>query len=291
MNIQSPKLNKSCASLTLQRLLFLIPSLVILTLLFAGCTKDSDDSDSSNDTLETNACGQLDLNSKVHTRIVNGTVCEDLSRSPVVRVVLTNAVGLSAFCSGTMITDSTVVTAAHCFLNLPSEVIVLVGATVETSREYTATNWIIHPDFAPAGDRAVKDIAIIRLATNTDLPTIPVMTETEVKDGEIVSIFGYGKDENGNFDFQDLRSGEMLVNDVDSTHIIAKFDGEGSNTCQGDSGGPLLSSRTGRSAIAGITSSGLTVDCLSGDTSFFTNLTDPDVKDFLKNNVPNADFR
>lgn len=262
---------------------------VLLTSTFTGCSSGGGDDDSSE--LSNSACGVLGLNSRSQERIVNGTECQSAGQAPVVRLAFLNGSNQIGFCSGSMITANDVLTAAHCFLGNPNQVVMIRGDSLNPSERFVASAWSVHPDFREEGGLVVNDVAVVHLNRNTTLPTLPVLMSERVSKGEIVSIFGYGTDENGTFDFQDLESGEMRISDVTATHIAARFDGEGSNTCQGDSGGPVVSQRAGFAAIAGLTSTGTQLDCLQGDTTFFTNLELESVLTFLQRVVPDASYR
>lgn len=267
-----------------QRLFLLMIALAVLQ----ACTSGGDDN--GTDGLSTNACSDLGLGTKSSQRIVNGADCVNPGASPIVRLAFLNGSTELGFCSGSMITNDTVLSAAHCFLGNPTRVLVFSGDSLETSRRFEARNWSVHPGFGPVDNRVINDVAVVRLSAGTGLPTLPVRISSNIANGEEVSIFGYGTDENGNFDFQDLESGEMRVSEVSTTHIGAAFNGEGSNTCQGDSGGPVLSRSLGQVVIAGVTSTGTQVDCLAGDTTYFTNLADPSVASFLQDAVPLASY-
>jgi secreted trypsin-like serine protease len=266
--------------------------LIIIVLFFNACTENDDDSEDSNiNTLDQNACNVLNLNTRSNTRIIDGTACDNLERSPVVRLVFFDSAGRTSFCSGSMITQREVLTAAHCFITRPTQIAMLSGDNIDSSEVYEAANWSVHPAFGESNNLAINDVAIIRLRQSVNLPTLPLMINQSAVNGEIVSIFGYGKDETGAFDFEDLESGEMRVSDVIETHIVAKFNrGSGSNTCQGDSGGPLISNTSSGPAISGITSSGTRLNCLDGDTSYFAKLSNTSIRNFLTTTVPNANY-
>ena len=230
-----------------------------------------------------NACSDIGLG----TRIINGTQCS-VGSSPVVRVVALNGFGdIIGFCSGTAVTQNDIVTAAHCFPRSTSAVAAVAGATLFDGESVTVpfANVIIHPQYASLGTSsalaAFNDVAIVPLPRNLNVNTMPVLVSRDVQAGDITSIFGYGQDENGNFDEDTLLSGQMQVFQVTNDHIQANFDGIGSNTCSGDSGGPL----TLNSALVGVTSTGINADCLEGDESLFTNLQASKVLDFLSRNI------
>jgi len=237
--------------------------------------------------LANNACDALGLPTK-SLRIINGTTCGNLAQSSVVRVVLLdsaeNAIG---FCTGTLITSTQVITAGHCFEIHPTFVAVSSG-DAGSAVAVSATRIIVHPGYSNTSSAAFNDVAIINLQKGLSAPTLPILTSFSPSAGDIVSIFGYGQDENGQFDGLNLKSGEMKLSAVSVNHFSADFNGDGSNTCLGDSGGPLTFTRDGRTGLIGVTSTGTQDQCLSGDHSLFTNLQSAGVIDFIKANAPGA---
>ena len=271
--------------------------LIILCSFLLACTDGGGGDDDGggggddDDRLSTNACSTLGLGSRsINGRIVNGSDC-NAEGSPVVRLVFITRSNDTGFCSGTMITGNDVLTAAHCFFGPIARVVMVSGKDLDDSRNIEAADWSIHPGFSVGGTLAFNDVAVVHLEFDAGLPTVPILSSQNVDDSEVVSIFGYGTNENGDFDFEDLESGEMRVSDVTISHIGADFDGEGSNTCTGDSGGPAVSTRLGFSSVAGITSTGTQFDCLEGDTTWFTNVASPEVQNFLRTVVPDASFQ
>lgn len=275
--------------------------LIALCLLCIACTSsggDDDNGSGGNDNggdnnLSTNACSSLGLSSRSYTRtvngrIINGTACSE-NNSPVVEIILTLPDGREGTCTGNMITATDVLTAAHCFFENPVRVVVSAsGVNISASRV------ISHPDVSiDSSGYVYNDAAIIKLSAPAGLPTLPIVASRSPAVGEEIKIFGYGITEDQslvNNTTGTLRSGEMLISDVDENFVDADFDGDGSNTCSGDSGGPALLELNGQIGIVGLLSTGAILECTTGDTSRFTNTQSQSVLNFITINAPGARF-
>ncbi|MBX7139365.1 MAG: trypsin-like serine protease [Oligoflexia bacterium] len=247
-------------------------------------------SNSSGSEPSTNACNVLSLPTR-EFRIVNGTACDNLAQSPVVRVLLLNGSGIPVgLCTGTLVTSTSVISAAHCFRGHFTPVINY--GDQGAARTVSVKQVHIHPNFELTSASALNDVAVVELSRPiTDLPTLPVLASSDPQPGEIVSIFGYGTDENGQLEAGILQSGQMRITAINSDHIRADYNGVGSNTCTGDSGGPLIRGAGSQAAIAGITSTGSRTDCLAGDVSVFTNLSSAENLNFLADIIPTLPTR
>ena len=258
--------------------------MVALCAMLVACGGGGSDKTPLND-----ACSDIGLSTKV-LKIVNGTSCGDLASSPVVRVFLLDAGGgIAGFCSGSMIASNAVLTAGHCLAVEPAAVSIVYGEA-ETALAALVEQVHVHPDYQRVENSQTQavfnDVAVMVLDRNLSLPTLPLARSVAPFAGQILSVFGYGTDENGDFDGNLLRSGQMSVTGVTPNHISALYDGTGSNTCTGDSGGPLVMTIAGQPAIIGVTSSGSRTDCLAGDNSLFTNLQSQEVFSFIQQVVP-----
>ncbi len=232
--------------------------------------------------LLTNACSVIGLS----TRIINGTPCSD-TNSPVVRVNISSSEG-EFTCSGTLITSTDVLTAAHCFLQKTNvrTSITFNGANVSGSAS-------VHPAAAIAtdGDQVSvdNDVAVIRLSRTVSGPTLPILTSQPIEPGDIFSIYGYGLDENGTLNV--LRSGQSRVDSVDSQHIEAVYEGQGSNSCNGDSGGPaVMTTAANQPGIVGVVSSGSVLSCGVGDHSLYANVTSASALNFIQLRAPGVNL-
>jgi len=258
--------------------------LLLLCFFMSACGGGSSGNDSSTNLLQT-ACGTLGLQEK----IINGTECNP-SNSPVVPLLLSSSSGDLSLCSGTLLTQQHVLTAAHC-VNRPS---FTTASAFINNQEIVASEVHIHPGYRPdfAAGVIFNDVAILKLSQAVNRPAQPLLLSRETVADDLISIFGYGVDENG--DLNVLKSGQMQLGSVSEHHLFAPFNGQGSNPCFGDSGGPaIISFQTGtgeiRTGIAGIVSTGKIDTCLAGDITVFGNVQASDIFDFIINIVPQAD--
>ena len=259
------------------------PLVLLLVLLSCSCGGGGGEPDV---VPQRNACDDIQLNAK----IIDGTACQMPERSAVTRLVLVDAAGKQAYCTGVLLSSTKILTAAHCFEDSPVRVVAVHGEPLRTAGQYEAEGWVLHPNRRSEGLYIVNDVAIVLLAEPIEAPVLPLLIRTSVPKGAVVSIFGYGQDEAGTFDFEELKSGEMKVAAAERDYLRADFFGEGSNTCLGDSGGPLLYTVDGVAAVAGITSTGQREDCLANDQSFFVNLQSVAILNFIQEIVPEAQY-
>jgi secreted trypsin-like serine protease len=265
--------------------------LTISCFAFVGCTDGGgDDGSGGNDGGggEQRACELLGLTSRsaqfALPRIINGDRCTDESRSPVVRLLLEIADGQGAICSGTMLTSTTVLTAAHCFEQRPRSVFLRVGNQDVFARRVT-----IHPNYRSGATpfnviAGFNDVAIVELESPVNLPTLPILVSRNTSPGESMQIYGFGLDEDENVSI--LQGGAATISEMTNDHIVTRFDGSQSNTCEGDSGGPGTVNTSQGLALVAVTSSGTIQSCGPGDVSIYINLQSSSVFNFIQQQVP-----
>lgn len=257
-------------------------ALTVLSLcIFGGCTKSGSDSEPG-----TSACSTIGLTKKnLFPKIINGTQCST-DNSPVVSLTIlleNNGIGI---CSGTLITNSVILTAGHCVLSLESKIKKIEAVIEGITRE--VSSFLPHPQYS----FPQNDVGLVFLKSPVSAPTLPIVLSESVEPGDIISVYGYGLTENQ--DAGALRSGEMEVTGITSQNIIAKFDGVGSDVCNGDSGGPavMVTTQNGssRPGIVGVTSNGTSDKCQEGDVSGFANMQGSSILSFVQDNAPGVEI-
>jgi secreted trypsin-like serine protease len=257
-----------------------LSALGLLSLVHVGCGEGGSGDNGGNPS--TDACSVIGL----QTRIINGSSCTD-STSAVVRLSLLDSIGNEYICSGTLISSQYVLSAAHCFTtaNITTIRVVIGGRTI------TGSSYVIHPgvQIDAVNGAVLNDASLVKLAQAATVTPLPLVSSENVSAGALVSIFGYGFDENGGIGT--LQSGQMEVSSVSENHIFAAYGGEGSNVCNGDSGGPAIyTTAFGISGVVGITSTGRRIDCGPGDITLFANTQTNSILNWVFSIVTDAEL-
>ncbi len=182
------------------------------------------------------------------------------------------SVYVSPFCSGTLITEDVVLTAAHCVSNTSAnKVAVYVGdepAVDIVSHLYTVSEVLVHDQYSSA--QILNDIALLRLDNAVTeavtpvehLPSADGFTSADI--GTTVNFAGFGDDEYGNSGVKlqvdgtlgALGCGVSGCPDGGDTATQVSYSQTTAGPCFGDSGGPMFVYRAGGTYVGGITSYG-----------------------------------
>ncbi len=222
-------------------------------------------------------------------KVANGEVCSADSSSDtssIVEVRITDAAGIQYTCTGTVVSPTAVLTAAHCFEVNP--VLVEVVTTVRGARQRAyAQSYRIHPDFQNSADGFYfNDVAVILVSKALPAPPTPILLSREAENGEEAAVAGYGQVSGDAPLDGSLRAGRALIRDVTGNHIFISFTDDESHPCRGDSGGALFVQQGDQLAIAGVVSQSapnvpLEVICSVGDETLYTNMFNPSVSSFV----------
>ncbi len=203
-------------------------------------------------------------------------------------VALIEGDGPFAFCTGTLITPTAVLTAAHCVdIETDTFRMVRVGA-VDSSQggELLAVEAAFpHPNYPEGGD-----IGVVLLAESASIDPVPIamgcVADRTLYDGAPAMLVGYGVDAYSGMrgwlagDVSLLREAPITIfdatcSDMSQPGCVPLFDvdesgqqvpveaaefrasGRGSDSCFGDSGGPVYVLDEGQWYVGGVTSRGI----------------------------------
>jgi hypothetical protein len=229
----------------------------------------------------TTACGVISGVTASGLAIVNGSSCSAATAS-VAQVSLVGSDGFAiGYCSGTVISQTAVLTAAHCLVDGVAKVRVAFG-----TKEVTASSFKASPNYNGTASNSI-DVGVVLMSDPMGQPVVPILSSRDPGVGEAAVIAGYGQDLFGQAFV--LRAGATTISNVGSVYLQNDYGGSSASTCSGDSGGPMLVSVNGTWAVAGVTSS-VSGSCIAG-ANYYVNMRNSLARSFVLGLVPDATLK
>lgn len=262
----------------------ILPTIFCLT----ACGSDNAKVKVESDNSGSEGSAAVDINLSNNSRFISGREISGDTAPPFVSIEITLSDGNTALCSGTIIGNGAVLTAAHCLEN------VAAISIIKTDGERIGViETIIHPRYSVSSetDAIPYDVAVLRSAGALGLPGLSLLAGRQPAAGDTIEIQNFVANENG--ESGALRTGSMVLQEVTPHHLFAVSDNS-SYSCNGDSGGAAtysISDEPGNYrvvALAGIASSGSPDDCSPGNPNLFINISNPAVLEFVIQLVPDV---
>ncbi len=130
-------------------------------------------------------CGVVSGQTAGSVAIVNGSSCAD-STASVAYLKLQLTDGKQASCSGTVISSTAVLTAAHCLEGTS-------GVTINfESKEIPAASFSYHPGYKGTDSDSI-DVGVVIASSPLGQPIVPLLSSRDARVNETVVIAGYGQ--------------------------------------------------------------------------------------------------
>jgi secreted trypsin-like serine protease len=181
------------------------------------------------------------------------------------RSVVTIIGSRGTFCSGALIAQDLVLTAAHCVLSGADYKVIIPDET--PPRLFDVKRLAAHPQFNVSGilaHRASADVALLQLANPLPRSKVPAPVGSPVIPIEVgarFTIAGVGVTKRGDGKSGGtIRAADLVVTGKPGTLQIRLADPltnnlrDGLGACTGDSGAPAFEMQSGRAVIAGVVS-------------------------------------
>lgn len=170
-----------------------------------------------------------------------------------------------SYCTGTVISDQHVLTAAHCVDAItsgsnPSNVSFIIGDDFRNQREHIFRVSRVDWNTAYVGGVA-NDVAVLTLATPIDDPGVPVVISpislfdedlNQDQEGRLMENVGFGRTSVSGSPSNSARNWIGTTLDAVHSTTLEAFGDATHNTCHGDSGGPWLMMDSGSVKVIGV---------------------------------------
>lgn len=211
-----------------------------------------------------------------------------LIKTVTVKLYFTRSDSVQVFCSGTLISQTAILTAAHCLRDVVSGNVTFFDGSHIT--DFTAA--IIHPKYDRLAEKNRHDFAILKFKKEIPIQQYAQLPSSlnEPRNGAAAMIAGFGKtsiDDENAFNSFELKSLDVQISDINfSDSEVEINEGHDTGACHGDSGGPGYIISWGNVVVWGVDSRNSPKsqqDC-TGYELYSRALT---VKDWIQQNIAN----